>query len=134
MEINITILIFQSMKMIPREAEEFAQMYTASKWQTQVTQEMKEKEDLKKKKNTGSEVSGPGFAMHWSYVMSQNMGQRTAAEWGRPQGEPLPVGETNSHKRGQKSRASNRSVSGGCGHKGRERALSPPDRWAKFGC
>lgn len=37
---------------------------------------MKEKNDLMKK-NAGSEVSGPGFATHYFYVMSQNMAQGT---------------------------------------------------------
>lgn len=91
------------------------------------------------KKNAGSEVSGPGFATHYFYVMSQNMAQGTVAEWRRwgmeegPQGQPLPMGEANSHKKGQKSRASGRSASRGCGHKGPERALRFPHRWAKFG-
>lgn len=50
-EINIIILIFHPMKMMSKEVEGFAQIYTAGKWQTQVTQEMKEKDDLMKKTN-----------------------------------------------------------------------------------
>lgn len=51
------------MKMMSKKVEGFAQIYTAGKWQTQVIQEMKEKDGLMKKTNTISEVSGHGFAM-----------------------------------------------------------------------